>query len=102
MQYRPSSILVLFHSGSIYPYRAPLMSTVTANETRNQDATLYVGDLDVRVNEALLWELMLQVGPVGSSITSRSVDPMCPVEYSALRFLLFPPRCQYFSALRAQ
>ena len=31
---------------------------------RNQDATVYVGDLDAQVGEALLWELMLQAGPV--------------------------------------
>jgi RNA recognition motif-containing protein len=31
---------------------------------RNQDATVYVGDLDPQVNESLLWELMLQAGPV--------------------------------------
>lgn len=31
---------------------------------RNQEATCYVGDLDAQVNEELLWELMLQAGPV--------------------------------------
>ena len=31
---------------------------------RNQDATVWVGDLDTQVSEALLWELMLQAGPV--------------------------------------
>lgn len=36
-------------------------------ETRNQDATLYVGDLDTRVNESILWELFLQAGPVGTN-----------------------------------
>jgi len=35
-------------------------------EQRNQEATLYVGDLDQQVTEALLWELMLQSGPVVS------------------------------------
>eukprot|EP01039_Chlorochromonas_danica_P011332 gene11332-12647_t len=35
-----------------------------AIEQRNQDATCYVGNLDERVNEELLWELMLQVGPI--------------------------------------
>ncbi|KAJ3172587.1 Splicing factor 3B subunit 4 [Geranomyces variabilis] len=33
-------------------------------EERNQDATVYVGNVDDRVSEGLLWELMLQGGPV--------------------------------------
>lgn len=33
-------------------------------QERNQDATVYVGDIDAQVNEALLWELFLQAGPV--------------------------------------
>jgi len=32
---------------------------------KNQDASCYVGELDEKVTESLLWELMLQVGPVG-------------------------------------
>lgn len=35
-----------------------------AIEQRNQEATCYVGNLDERINEELLWELMLQTGPV--------------------------------------
>lgn len=35
-----------------------------AIEQRNQDATAYCGGLDERVTEELLWELMLQAGPV--------------------------------------
>lgn len=35
-----------------------------AIEQRNQEATLYVGNLDEKVTEELLWELMLQGGPV--------------------------------------
>ncbi|XP_064611283.1 splicing factor 3B subunit 4-like [Liolophura sinensis] len=31
---------------------------------RNQDATVYVGGLDEKVSEAILWELFLQAGPV--------------------------------------
>lgn len=31
---------------------------------RNQDATVYVGNLDSQVHEELLWEFMLQAGPV--------------------------------------
>ncbi|CAI4221997.1 unnamed protein product [Auanema sp. JU1783] len=33
---------------------------------RNQDATIYVGGLDEKVNEGSLWELMVQAGPVAS------------------------------------
>jgi len=40
------------------------MSHPTHVQERNQDATLYVGDLDQQVTEATLWELMLQAGPV--------------------------------------
>lgn len=35
-----------------------------AIEQRNQEATCYVGNLDERIGEELLWELMLQTGPV--------------------------------------
>eukprot|EP01114_Cavostelium_apophysatum_P016552 TRINITY_DN4731_c0_g1_i2.p1 TRINITY_DN4731_c0_g1~~TRINITY_DN4731_c0_g1_i2.p1 ORF type:complete len:261 (-),score=58.69 TRINITY_DN4731_c0_g1_i2:798-1580(-) len=40
------------------------MSHPTHVQERNQDATVYVGDLDQQVTESLLWELMLQAGPV--------------------------------------
>ena len=33
-------------------------------EQRNQDATIYIGNLDEKMNEELLWEMLLQVGPV--------------------------------------
>ena len=33
-------------------------------EQRNQDATVYCGNLDEKVTEELIWELMLQVGVV--------------------------------------
>ncbi|GAA5862978.1 hypothetical protein JCM3774_006708 [Rhodotorula dairenensis] len=33
-------------------------------EERNQASTVYVGNLDERVTDALVWELMLQAGPV--------------------------------------
>ena len=42
-------------------------SHVTTNqygEDRNQEATLYVGNIDERVTEPLLWELFIQAGPV--------------------------------------
>ena len=38
------------------------------------DATVYVGGLDDKVSEAILWELFLQAGPVGElSVRSRSM-----------------------------
>lgn len=33
------------------------------------DATIYVGGLDDKVTETILWELFLQAGPVGKSAT---------------------------------
>ncbi|KHN81144.1 Splicing factor 3B subunit 4 [Toxocara canis] len=33
---------------------------------RNQDATIYVGGLDEKVTDAILWELFVQSGPVVS------------------------------------
>jgi splicing factor 3B subunit 4 len=39
-----------------------MATTVTE---RNQDATVYCGNLDERVNDAIVWELFLQAGPVG-------------------------------------
>ena len=33
-------------------------------EQRNQDATVYVGNLDEQMSDELLWELMIQSGPV--------------------------------------
>ena len=33
-------------------------------DDRNQEATVYVGNIDERATEPLIWELFLQVGPV--------------------------------------
>lgn len=35
-------------------------------QDRNQDATVYVGGLDDKVTESLLWELFLQAGPIAN------------------------------------
>ncbi len=40
------------------------MSRPPAESNRNQDATCYVGNLDERASDVLVWELMLQAGPV--------------------------------------
>lgn len=36
------------------------------HDERNQDATIYIGGLDEKATDSLIWELMLQVGPVVS------------------------------------
>ena len=37
------------------------------------DATIYVGGLDDKVTETILWELFLQAGPVGECILAREL-----------------------------
>jgi splicing factor 3B subunit 4 len=41
-----------------------LPPSLTSLFERNQEATCYVGNLDLRVNEEILWELFIQCGPV--------------------------------------
>ena len=36
-------------------------------EQRNQDATIYVGNIDEKCNDELVWELFIQVGKYGFS-----------------------------------
>lgn len=43
-----------------------MSSTFGQPNERNTEATLYITNLDTQVTEELLWELMLQVGPVTS------------------------------------
>ena len=40
------------------------MTTLQPLFERNQEATVYVGNLDQKLNEELLWELFVQCGPV--------------------------------------
>lgn len=46
-----------------HPLNVP-MSLRNNDAQRNQDAVCYVGNLDERADDGLLWELMLQAGPV--------------------------------------
>lgn len=55
-------------------------------EERNHDNTVFVGSLDQSVDEALLWELMIQVGPVGA-FTNRL---HCECSFPLLFVLLWP------------
>ena len=45
---------------------------------RNQDATCYVGNIEMQATEELVWELFVQAGPVGKHKTPESsiLDPI--------------------------
>ena len=78
-------------------------------KTRNDDATVFVGNLHPRVTEELLWELMLQVGPIvrlhiahtpgkrsyafAEYQNTASVVYACKVSYSASNHMPFFPAC---------
>lgn len=61
---------------------------------RNQDASCYIGNLDVQATEEILWELCVQAGPVGmcciycacfctlTSIIVRRVDHHTPHSFN--------------------
>ena len=49
------------------------MSNFYNKEDRNQEATVYVGNLDDRVTDGLIWELFLQAGPVGKPTSIKSI-----------------------------
>ena len=59
-------MITLLKSWSLYFREAKPSIKMAAGPVseRNQDATIYVGGLDEKVNEALLWELFVQAGPV--------------------------------------
>lgn len=40
------------------------LSHLSSFYERNQEATLYIGNIDQRVDESILWELFIQCGPV--------------------------------------
>jgi len=42
------------------------MAAKFLHDERNQDATVYIGGIDEKTTDSLIWELMLQVGPVVS------------------------------------
>ena len=42
------------------------------NDFMYLDATIYVGGLDEKVTETILWELFLQAGPVGEHHAARA------------------------------
>merc|ERR1719182_133114 len=42
----------------------PPQANINAIYERNQEATIYVGNIDLKIDEEVLWELMVQAGPV--------------------------------------
>lgn len=55
-------------------------------EQRNQEATAYVGNLDERVNEELLWELMVQGGVVVNVHIPRDKITSCHQGFGFVEF----------------
>lgn len=43
-----------------------MAAPITQIYERNQEATIYVGNLDPKIDEEILWELMVQCGPVAN------------------------------------
>eukprot|EP00096_Caligus_rogercresseyi_P007859 TRINITY_DN2598_c0_g1_i1.p1 TRINITY_DN2598_c0_g1~~TRINITY_DN2598_c0_g1_i1.p1 ORF type:complete len:320 (-),score=130.56 TRINITY_DN2598_c0_g1_i1:450-1409(-) len=54
---------------------------------RNQDATIYVGGLDEKVSDSLLWELFVQAGPVVNVHTPKDRVTMMHQGYGFVEFL---------------
>jgi len=57
------------------------------NEDRNQEATVYLGNLDERCTDALVWELMLQAGPVVNVHLPKDRISMAHQGYGFCEFL---------------
>jgi len=56
---------------------------------KNINATLFIGNIDQKVNEEILWELFIQTGPIATLILPRDkVDfhhfGYCFVEYESV------------------
>ena len=53
---------------------------------RNPDATLYVGNLDTKVDEEILWELFIQCGPLTSVSLPRDRVTSCHQGYAFVEY----------------
>ncbi|KAG8217195.1 hypothetical protein J3R82DRAFT_5278, partial [Butyriboletus roseoflavus] len=56
-------------------------------DDRNQEATVYLGNLDERVSDAIIWELMLQAGPVVNVHLPKDRVSMAHQGYGFCEFL---------------
>ncbi|KAJ2379514.1 Spliceosome-associated protein 49, partial [Coemansia sp. RSA 2607] len=53
---------------------------------RNQDASVYIGNLDERVTDELIWELMVQAGPVVNVHLPKDRVTQRPLGYAFCEF----------------
>ncbi|EJD06288.1 uncharacterized protein FOMMEDRAFT_18426 [Fomitiporia mediterranea MF3/22] len=60
---------------------------MSRQDDRNQEATVYLGNLDERVSDAIIWELMLQAGPVVNVHLPKDRISMAHQGYGFCEFL---------------
>ncbi|WRT66594.1 uncharacterized protein IL334_003553 [Kwoniella shivajii] len=58
-----------------------------AEQDRNQEATVYLGNLDDKCTDALIWELMLQAGPVSNVFLPKDRISMSHQGFGFCEFL---------------
>ncbi|WWC94485.1 hypothetical protein V866_001331 [Kwoniella sp. B9012] len=58
-----------------------------AEQDRNQEATVYLGNLDEKCTDALIWELMLQAGPVSNVFLPKDRISMSHQGFGFCEFL---------------
>lgn len=58
------AVVVEVSNFSFMSMAAPTRGDISQIYERNQEATVYVGNLDSRTDEELLWEIFTQGGPV--------------------------------------
>lgn len=63
-----------------------ILNMAQVGEHRNQEATIYVGNLDDRVNEALLWELFTQAAPIVNVFIPRDRISQSQQNYAFIEF----------------
>merc|ERR1712076_191736 len=82
----PSHVLCVFDVSEKVFFKLKTMAAGPVAE-RNQDATIYVGGLDEKVNESLLWELFVQAGPVVNVHMPKDRVTMMHQGYGFVEFL---------------
>ncbi|WWC89085.1 uncharacterized protein L201_004003 [Kwoniella dendrophila CBS 6074] len=58
-----------------------------AEQDRNQEATVYLGNLDEKCSDAMIWELMLQAGPVSNVFLPKDRISMSHQGFGFCEFL---------------